>query len=77
MTIHIRYFAALRDSLGRAEDILPFCPGITAAEIWAHANPGTPWPPAMLVAINQEYAQGSSAVADGDEVAFFPPVTGG
>jgi molybdopterin synthase sulfur carrier subunit len=31
----------------------------------------------LLVAVNQQMAQDSTAVGDGDEVAFFPPVTGG
>jgi molybdopterin synthase sulfur carrier subunit len=34
-------------------------------------------PPNTLVAINQEYATPEQPVRDGDEVAFFPPVTGG
>ena len=36
-----------------------------------------PFPANTLVAINQEYASPASAVRAGDEVAFFPPVTGG
>jgi molybdopterin synthase sulfur carrier subunit len=31
----------------------------------------------MLVAVNMEYADMQAPVRDGDEVAFFPPVTGG
>jgi molybdopterin synthase sulfur carrier subunit len=31
----------------------------------------------LLVALNHEYARGDSPVVSGDEVAFFPPVTGG
>ncbi len=33
--------------------------------------------PSLLVAVNQEYSPWNGAVSDGDEVAFFPPVSGG
>ncbi len=39
--------------------------------------PDTPLPPNMLTAVNMEYAEPTQIVRDGDEVAFFPPVTGG
>lgn len=77
MAIHVKYFASLRDRLGRAEDQLSASKGITAAEVWATLWPETPLPPNTLIAINLEYAEPTQLVSDGDEVAFFPPVTGG
>jgi molybdopterin synthase sulfur carrier subunit len=34
-------------------------------------------PTSTLIAINMEYTDAKAALKDGDEVAFFPPVTGG
>lgn len=77
MSISVRYFARLREELGRAGDQLDAAGIGTPADAWAHANPGVPMPPNTLVAVNQDYAALDSPVGDGDEIAFFPPVTGG
>jgi sulfur-carrier protein len=77
MSIQVRYFASLGDRLGRQEDQILAEGPVTVAEVWQQATEGLPMPPNTLVAVNQEYAETSQAVADGDEVAFFPPVTGG
>ena len=50
---------------------------LTIAEVWALAAAGTPIPPNTLAAVNLEYASLDRVVRNGDEVAFFPPVTGG
>lgn len=77
MAIHIQYFASLRDRLGRAEDRLDAVEGMTVADVWAALWPEIPLPPNTLAAVNMEYASPEQTVCDGDEVAFFPPVTGG
>ena len=77
MSIKIRYFASLGDRLGRQEDQLQAEGAITVTEVWRRATDDEPMPPNLLMAVNQEYAEADQAVNDGDEVAFFPPVTGG
>ncbi|MFZ1326396.1 MAG: MoaD/ThiS family protein [Candidatus Contendobacter sp.] len=77
MTVSIKYFASLRDRLGRAEDRLNPAETMTVADIWQALWPETPLPPNTLVAVNLEYAELAQVVRDGDEVGFFPPVTGG
>lgn len=77
MSIHVIYFASLRDSLGKSQDQAEYRPGLTAGALWQQVSDTLPESGQVLVAINQEYADFSSAVHDGDEVAFFPPVTGG
>jgi len=77
MSIKIRYFASLKESLGRSEDTLLADGLSTVRKVWQHANPGLAVPNRILVAINQDYASLDDQVNDGDEVAFFPPVTGG
>ena len=47
------------------------------AEVWRRVSSAEPVPANLLVAVNQEYGSFSQTVRDGDEVAFFPPVTGG
>ena len=49
----------------------------TVEEIWQQITGNTERPERVLVAVNQEYADFAHVVEDGDEVAFFPPVTGG
>ena len=77
MAIKILYFASLRERLNRSEDIIPFQQGLTVNEVWSVANEDLALPPNVLTSINQEYATFNSIVEDFDEVAFFPPVTGG
>jgi len=83
--IRILYFARLRERLGVADETIPPLAGkATVGDLaamirrrggaWAEAL-GTDQ--AILAAVNQELARPDTPVADGDEVAFFPPVTGG
>ncbi len=77
MTIHVKYFASLCDRAGCVEDRLDAVGGLTVAAVWAALHRETPLPPNTLAAVNMEYANLEQIVRDGDEVAFFPPVTGG
>lgn len=78
MSIQVRYFASLRERLGRAGDeIAPDAEVRTVADVWTRVAHGRPLPDNTLVAINMEYASLAHEVREGDEVAFFPPVTGG
>jgi len=75
-SINVRYFASIREKLGRSEDQVEAVAGETARNLWKRVS-GLPFPANTLVAINQEYASSDTPVQAGDEVAFFPPVTGG
>lgn len=76
MSITIRYFASVRETVGRGEDRLESAGPVPVAEVWRRAA-AVPAPPRLLAAINQQHAGPDAMVNDGDEVAFFPPVTGG
>jgi len=77
MSIKVRYFASLKESLGRSEDELEFIEVVTVLGVWLQANPDIELPANILAAINMEYVGFDNLVKNNDEVAFFPPVTGG
>jgi sulfur-carrier protein len=85
MKIKVLYLASLREQLGRpGEDIevSPATSTVAGLRALLMARGGT-WQTALAqgkalrVAVNQEMAQPATPVKAGDEVAFFPPVTGG
>ncbi len=49
----------------------------TVSDVWRVVSSGEPLPEQILCAVNMEYAGPNTSVKEGDEVAFFPPVTGG
>lgn len=77
MTIKIIYFASLREEIGRGHDQLETDASITTAEAWALATGKKALPDSVLIAVNHEYVSSDTLVKAGDELAFFPPVTGG
>ena len=77
MSIKVRYFASLGEHVGRTESDLEFAQDLTVRDIWQLDTSGKPIPENLLAAVNMEYAGLDVQVQDGDEVAFFPPVTGG
>jgi molybdopterin synthase sulfur carrier subunit len=77
MAIRILYFASLREALGKGEDSLECSDRLNLREIWTQVGATVRPHEQVLCALNQEYADWETTVRDGDEVAFFPPVTGG
>lgn len=83
MQLNLLYFARLRDVFGMAQETLSF-DGQTVAELLVQlAQRGGDWHAELAagrpfrVAVNQQLVQPDAELADGDEVAIFPPVTGG
>ena len=77
MSVQIRYFASFRERMGRASDIIDDTTVTSVTQVWARVSGNRPLPVNTLVAVNMQYADLDRTVQDGDEVAFFPPVTGG
>lgn len=78
MSIQVRYFASLRERVGRAEEQVSADGIQTVADVWERVSAGRLVPSdTVLYAVNMDYADAETVVRDGDEVAFFPPVTGG
>ncbi|MCB9759217.1 MAG: MoaD/ThiS family protein [Alphaproteobacteria bacterium] len=78
LTVTIRYFAALRESRGRDHETLEVAEGTTAKALYATLFPPGPLGALPVAyAINLTYVSGDTALSDGDELAFIPPVGGG
>ena len=76
MSITVRFFASIRERLGKELEIIDSQGVSTVADAWERTV-HTALPESLLAAVNMEYARPDQPVCDGDEVAFFPPVTGG
>lgn len=63
--------------MGRDEENLAALGISTVSDVWKAVNDGLSLPDRILCAVNMEFATPDSSVSDGDEVAFFPPITGG
>ena len=81
MRVRVKLFAAHRQLLGRRELELEVAQGATISEVWKELQAQQPrlahLSSTLIAALNQEYAPLDSRVAEGDEVAFIPPVSGG
>ncbi len=77
MSINVQFFASLRELLGKQQLSIDYSEGINVSGVWQQVSSGIAMPDNTLCAINMEYVKASAQVQDGDEVAFFPPVTGG
>lgn len=77
MAITAKFFASLRESLKLEENSVRLTEADTVADVWNQATHDAPMPPNTLMAVNMEYVTIDYKVKDGDEVAFFPPVSGG
>ena len=85
MKVKVLYLASLREQLGKLGEDLEISPAVSTVaglRTLLMARGGA-WQTALAqgkalrVAVNQEMAQPTTPVKPGDEVAFFPPVTGG
>ena len=74
--VKVRFFASLGEQFGVDEVQLAEGAGMSVEDVW-QATAGQPLPEHVLSAVNLEYTPSNTIVAEGDEIAFFPPVTGG
>ena len=81
MNITVRYFAIMREQLGRSVETLDIAPGTKAGDIFAIATRETPrlagLRRAVMVMVNEDYVEPDHELREGDEVALIPPVSGG
>lgn len=81
MRVTVRLFARLRDIAGAGEFERPAHDGATVRHVWEaladEFEELRAYDVSISTAVNAEYSQMDAPVADGDEVAFLPPVSGG
>lgn len=84
MSVRLMYFSWVRERIGHGEEEVPLAGAASVADL-ARSLAGRSAGHAaafadsarLRVAVNQQYGGFDTEVRDGDEVAFFPPVTGG
>ena len=81
MQINVLYFASFRDAAGRDRESRELPEGSSVADLWGKLQSEIPslraftrMPPP---AVNRAHVDGGRMLADGDEVAFLPPIAGG
>lgn len=81
MRICVRLFAALRETVGRTEIEMEVPPAATVEDVWralVQAHPAlAPRRAHLAASVNRRYASFDTPLAEGDEIAFIPPVSGG
>jgi len=81
MQVRLLFFATLKDIVGARQMQLEIPGDLTVADVLTHLEQSYPrmkdYRPVVLTAINEEYVDQRTRVCDGDELAIFPPVSGG
>lgn len=83
--IAVHYFASIRESLGLDHETFNLPEGVsTVGQLISHLveKNGSNWAEvfenkSIMIAVNHEMTDRDTTIEEGDEVAFFPPVTGG
>jgi molybdopterin converting factor subunit 1 len=81
MRVRVRLFASLREAAGRSDIELDLPTGARAEDAWAALAETCPplarKRPNLAASVNRRYAPFDTPLAEGDEVVFIPPVSGG
>jgi molybdopterin converting factor subunit 1 len=81
MKIRVLYFASFREARGLGEDERVVSEGATVEDLWRALREEFPalgrLPAAPPAAVNREYVPHATALREGDEVTFLPPIAGG
>ncbi len=81
ITIRVRYFAILREHLGKGEESIAVPEGTHVSEVYPLVTADHPrlagLRRSMMLMVNEDYVEPDYVLQDGDEVAFIPPVSGG
>lgn len=77
----VKFFASLREAAGRSEMDWDLEEGATVETLVTHLHESIPgfeeWTDRVWIAVNKSYTTVDTSLQEGDEVAMFPPVSGG
>ena len=77
MVIVIKYFASISDAVGKTSEKIVLQHEMTVGEVWTDVSKNINYAGKVMTAVNHKYVDENYLLTDEDEVAFFPPVTGG
>ncbi len=77
MVIVVKYFASISDAVGKTSEKIVLQHEMTVGEVWTDVSKNIKYTGKVMTAVNHEYVDENYLLRDEDEVAFFPPVTGG
>ena len=81
MRVRVRFFAALREEVGRESLALELDEPATPEDAWRRVVADHPQVAdrrkSLSAAVNRRYASFAAALSEGDEIVFIPPVSGG
>lgn len=78
MQISVKYFASLRELMGEASSVIDVEESASVSDLWQSITVSKNIEfDNVMMAVNMEYVKSEHQLKAGDEVAFFPPVTGG
>ena len=77
MVIVVKYFASISDAVGKTSEKIVLQHEMTVGEVWTDVSKNIKYIGKVMTAVNHEYVDDKYLLTDEDEVAFFPPVTGG
>ena len=75
--VSVLYFGQIREQLGYPQQWVELSTPCTVSQLWQMLHSELDLGQNVLVAVNQAYVKADHVVTGGEEVAFFPPVTGG
>ena len=77
MRVKVHFFAVLADRMGERQQTVQIEDGTTVEQLYRRLFESDMRGLSVMFAVNQEYVVGGHILADGDEVAFIPPLGGG
>ena len=78
MQVSVKYFASLRELMGESSVFIDIDKESSIDDVWQHVTKNKKIELDNIMAtVNMEYVKSSHVIRDGDEIDFFPPVTGG
>jgi sulfur-carrier protein len=78
MQVSVKYFASLRELMGEASSVIDIEESVSVSDLWRSITESKNIEfDNVMMAVNMEYVKPEHQLKSGDEIAFFPPVTGG